>query len=90
MAVIQATDKEVDLLALLMRAEAEGGGPLGVLMVGNVWVNRVRSGCLNFTDIRTLQDMVFQSPGGFEATQNPIFINGHANRIDDWQDGSLR
>ena len=56
-----------------MRAEAEGEGELGMLMVGNVSVNRVRADCLDFRDIRTVQDMVFQNPGGYEATQKGYF-----------------
>lgn len=73
MAVIRATEKDVELLARLMRAEAEGEGQLGMLMVGNTGVNRIRGSCLDFTDIRTVDDMVFQSPGGFEATQKGYF-----------------
>ncbi|WP_213422181.1 cell wall hydrolase [Bhargavaea massiliensis] len=73
MAVVRATEKEVQLLARLMRAEAEGEGDLGMLMVGNVGVNRVRGDCLDFQDIRTLQQMVFQRPGGFEATTKGYF-----------------
>lgn len=61
------------MLARLMRAEAEGEGPLGMLMVGNVGVNRVRAGCLDFEDIRSIPNMVYQSPGGFEAVQKPYF-----------------
>ncbi|MER2088524.1 MAG: cell wall hydrolase [Sporosarcina sp.] len=81
MAVIQYTDAELDLLARLMRAEAEGDGQLGMLLVGNVGVNRVRSGCLDFNDIRNLQDMVFQSPGGFEATTKGYFYQ-RARELD--------
>ncbi|TMU83981.1 cell wall hydrolase [Bacillus sp. BHET2] len=73
MAVIPYNEKEVKLLARLMRAEAEGEGQLGMLMVGNVGVNRVRSDCLDFKKLASLQDMVFQSPGGFEATQKGYF-----------------
>ncbi len=51
MAVVQATEEDVKLLARLMRAEAEGDGDLGMLMVGNVGINRVRSNCLDFTQI---------------------------------------
>jgi len=80
-AVIKYTDAELDLLARLMRAEAEGDGQLGMLLVGNVGVNRVRSGCLDFNDIRSLQDMVFQSPGGFEATTKPYFYQ-RARELD--------
>jgi N-acetylmuramoyl-L-alanine amidase len=73
MAVIPFTESDVDLLARLMRAEAEGEGQLGMLMVGNVGVNRVRANCLDFKDIRTMNQMVFQTPGGFEATQKGYF-----------------
>lgn len=73
MAVIKANSEQVKLLARLMRAEAEGEGELGMLMVGNVGVNRVRSNCLDFKNIRSINDMVFQRPGGFEATQKGYF-----------------
>lgn len=73
MAVVKHTEEDVKLLARLMRAEAEGDGKLGMLMVGNTGVNRVRADCLDFTDINTLRRMVFQSPGGFEATQKGYF-----------------
>ena len=54
MAVIQYSEEDVKLLARLMRAEAEGEGDLGMLMVGNVGVNRVRGECLDFVNIRTI------------------------------------
>lgn len=73
MSVVPATEADVELLARLIRAEAEGEGDLGMLMVGNVGINRVRADCLDFTHIRTIRDMVFQSPGGFEATQKGYF-----------------
>lgn len=73
MAVIRARAEDTRLLARLMRAEAEGEGTLGMLMVGNVGVNRVRSNCLDFKGIRTLSQMVFQRPGGFEATVKGYF-----------------
>lgn len=68
MAVVAYNEAEVKLLARLIRAEAESEGKLGMLMVGNVGVNRVRANCLDFVDIRTISQMVFQRPGGFEAT----------------------
>lgn len=73
MAVIRATEKDVDTLARLMRAEAESEGKQGMLMVGNTGVNRVRFDCLDFKNIRNVQQMVFQSPGGFEATTKSYF-----------------
>lgn len=73
MAVIKANTNDVDMLARLMRAEAEGEGELGMLMVGNVGVNRIRGNCLDFKKIRTMSQMVFQTPGGYEAVQKPYF-----------------
>lgn len=81
MATVPYTSKEVDLLARLMRAEAEGDGKLGMLLVGNVGVNRVLARCLDFKDIRTLTKMIYQSPGGFEATQRPYFYQA-AREVD--------
>lgn len=73
MAVIPYNESDVDLLARLIRAEAEGDGNQGMLMVGNVGVNRVRADCLDFVDIRSINDMVYQQPGGFEATIKGYF-----------------
>ncbi|MBW7474392.1 cell wall hydrolase [Paenibacillus oenotherae] len=73
MAVIKANSEQVKVLARLMRAEAEGEGDLGMLMVGNVGVNRVKSDCLDFKNIRTIPQMVYQRPGGFEATIKGYF-----------------
>lgn len=73
MPAVQFTNSDVSLLARLMRAEAEGDGQLGMLLVGNVGVNRVLGNCLDFDNIRSISQMVFQSPGGFEATQRGYF-----------------
>jgi len=81
MAVVAHTESDVDLLARLMRAEAEGDGELGMLMVGNTGINRVLANCLDFTEIRNIRDMVFQSPGGFEATQKGYFYQ-RAREVD--------
>jgi N-acetylmuramoyl-L-alanine amidase len=67
-AVIWHNEEEVKLLARLMRAEAEGEGVFGMLLVGNVGVNRVRAKCLDFVNITSITQMVFQRPGGFEST----------------------
>lgn len=81
MAVVPHTTEDVKLLARLMRAEAEGEGRLGMLMVGNVGVNRVVADCLDFKEIRTLRDMVFQKPGGYEAVDKPYFYQ-RAREVD--------
>lgn len=80
MAVIKANSEDVQLLARLMRAEAEGEGEQGMLMVGNVGVNRILGNCLDFRNIRSVNDMVFQSPGGFEATQKGYFYQKARDR----------
>lgn len=80
MAVIQTNSEQVKLLARLMRAEAEGEGELGMLMVGNVGVNRVLGNCLDFRNIRNLENMVYQNPGGFEATQKGYFYQPARDR----------
>ncbi|WP_236343750.1 cell wall hydrolase [Paenibacillus plantiphilus] len=80
MAVIKSNSEEVKVLARLMRAEAEGEGDLGMLMVGNVGVNRVKSDCLDFKNIRSIPQMVYQRPGGFEATVKGYFYQGARDR----------
>lgn len=75
MAIIKYTDKERDLLARLMRAEAIGEGDLGMLMVGNVGINRIISDCLTFSDVRSISDMIYQNPGGFSGKDSPLFFS---------------
>ena len=75
MSVIQHTSKERDLLARLMRAEAVGEGNLGMLMVGNVGVNRVLANCLTFKEITTISKMIYQDPGGFSGKDSPLFFS---------------
>ena len=73
MAVVKASSEDIKTLARLMRAEAESEGKLGMLMVGNVGINRIIGNCLDFRGIRTVPQMVYQTPGGFEATQKSYF-----------------
>ena len=72
MAVVKHTEKDIDLLARLLRAEAEGEGLQGMLMVGNVGVNRIRSNCSDFKGLRTIPQMVYQEHA-FEAVQKGYF-----------------
>ena len=46
--LINYSKKELDLCARIMRAEALAEGDLGMLMVGNVVVNRTIANCLDF------------------------------------------
>ena len=58
--LINYTNQERDLLARIMRAEALAEGELGMLMVGNVVVNRVVANCYTFTNIDSLTDAIYQ------------------------------
>lgn len=73
--MIPHTTKELDLTARLMRAEALGEGDLGMLMVGNVIVNRALVDCYIFKNIRTISNVIFQSPGGFSGVDSPLFFS---------------
>ena len=75
MAILAYTSKERDMLARLMRAEAIGEGDLGMLMVGNVVVNRTIANCLTFKDIRNLNEAINQNPGGFSGVNSPLFFS---------------
>lgn len=90
MGVIQYTTKERDLLARLMRAEALGEGDMGMLMVGNVGVNRVLGDCLDFSNIRTIQQMIYQSPGGFVGKDSPLFNGTPTTKERNLADRALR
>lgn len=71
--LINYTTKELDLMARLMRAEALSDGNLAMLMVGNVIVNRALANCDVFKGIRTIQQVVYQNPGGFVGTNSSLF-----------------
>lgn len=73
--LVKYNTKELELLARLMRAEAIGEGNLGMLMVGNVGVNRIISDCLDFKNIETISDMIYQNPGGFSGKDSPLFFS---------------
>jgi N-acetylmuramoyl-L-alanine amidase len=78
--LVPYTTKDLDLLARLMRAEAVGEGDLGMLMVGNVAVNRIIADCLDFLNIRTVQDMLYQTPGGFSGKYSPLFFSSSTTK----------
>ncbi len=70
--LIKYTDRELDLLARLMRSEALGEGNLGMLMVGNVVVNRVVANCHTFVGIKTIYDAIYQE-NAFVGTNSSLF-----------------
>ena len=72
MSIIKYTDNERNLLARIMRAEALGEGNLGMLMVGNVVVNRVLANCYTFKNINTINDAIYQK-NQFSGTTTSLF-----------------
>lgn len=90
MALLKYTQEERDLLARLMRAEAIGEGNLGMLMVGNVGVNRAIANCLTFKNIRTISQMVYQSPGGFSSINSQLFFSSPTTKERNLADRVLK
>lgn len=70
--IIEYSSKELDLLARIMRAEALSEGNLGMLMVGNVVVNRAIANCLTFKNIRSITDAIYQE-NQFSGINNSLF-----------------
>lgn len=70
--IIEYTTKERDLLARIMRAEALAEGDLGMLMVGNVVVNRAIVKCLTFKKVTTIEQAIYQ-PNQFVGTTSSLF-----------------
>ena len=58
--IINYTENDVDMLARIMRAEALNEGDLGMLMVGNVVINRVLAYCHTFKNITSIYDAIYQ------------------------------
>lgn len=78
---IKASREDLEMMARLMRAEAEGEGELGMLMVGNVITNRVHANCGEFEGLRSIRDLVNRDLSnrcrtGFEAVCKPYFWQG--------------
>ena len=72
MARISYTEKEVELLARLIKSEALGEGEEGMLLVGNVVVNRVVANCDIFRNVRTLSEVIYQT-NQFAGVGQPLF-----------------
>ena len=70
---IDYTDVDLDFLARLMRAEAIGEGEYGMLLVGNVVVNRLVCNSPDFEKLTTIQSVIFQTPGGFAGVKSDLF-----------------
>ena len=80
MGVIAYNEEDVKLLARLMRAEAEGEGQQGMLMVGNVGVNRVRGNCLDFKSIRNLRQWFIKTPAVLKQRKRIFLSTGTRTR----------
>lgn len=70
--LVSYTSKEMDLLARIMRAEALAEGDLGMLMVGNVVINRVLVSCYTFKNVDTIEQVIYQ-PNQFVGTNSSLF-----------------
>ncbi len=70
--IINYTTLERNNLARLMRAEAVGEGEKGMLMVGNVVVNRVLANCLTFKNINTITAAINQ-PNQFAGVNSSLY-----------------
>lgn len=75
MAIVKYTETELNNLARLMRAEAVGDGELGMLMVGNVVVNRTLATCYTFVNTPTIDKVIYQTPGGFSGIRSNLFYS---------------
>lgn len=89
MAIIKYTSKEKDLLARLMRAEAVGEGNLGMLMVGNVVINRGISDCLTFKNVNTISDVIYQQ-NQFSGIDSPLFFSNPTTKEQELAERVIR
>ena len=71
--IIDYTEQEKDLLARIIRAEALGEGELGMLLVGNVIINRCVTDCYTFKNIRTITDAIYQK-NQFSGINSSLFL----------------
>ncbi|NLP49846.1 cell wall hydrolase [Bacillus sp. RO1] len=85
MARVKFTESDVALVARMMRAEAEGEGKQGMLYVGNVITNRAVADCLDFKEVRTIRQVIYQVQGGnysFEAVQKGNLFYNRARSVE--------
>lgn len=69
---IKYNKSDIPLLARIMRAEALGEGNTGMLLVGNVVVNRVIATCGPFKKITNVYKAIYQK-GQFEGVGTRLF-----------------
>lgn len=78
--LINYTENDLEILARIMRAEALSEGSLGMLMVGNVVVNRVLADCLTFKNVNTINDVIYQK-NQFTGINSSLF-NAQATTLE--------
>lgn len=69
------TEKEIELLARLIRSEALGEGEEGMLLVGNVVINRATANCDVFRKTPSITDVIYQK-NAFAGVNTPLFNSG--------------
>lgn len=89
MAIVKYTEKERDLLARIMRAEAVGEGNLGMLMVGNVVINRTIADCLTFKNVNSIYDVIYQE-NQFSGTESSLFYSSSTTKEKQLADRVIR
>lgn len=83
------TNNDLDLLGRIMRAEAIGEGRDGMLMVGNVVNNRLIVNCFVFTNLRTLNDVIYEK-NAFSSTNSPLFTSRATAKEKELAEKSLK
>ena len=78
--LIKCTSKELDMMARLMRSEALSDGNIGMILVGDVIINRALANCYTFKNIRTIEDVIKQSPGGFSGVKSSLYIGSSTTK----------
>lgn len=79
LARIKYIKSDIELLARIMRAEALGEGDTGMLLVGNVVVNRAIAQCGAFKKVDTISKVIYQK-GQFEGVGTALFRSAPTNR----------
>lgn len=69
------TNSEVSLLGRLIRSEAVGEGNFGMMLVGNVVVNRVVARCFEFKNKKTISKVI-NAKNAFDGIKQPLFKKG--------------
>ena len=69
------TNAEVSLLGRLIRSEAVGEGNFGMMLVGNIVVNRVVARCLEFKRQKTITKVI-NAKNAFDGIKRPLFKKG--------------